>query len=231
MSTDPQAIIAPQPTSTTIGAKLVNMFVCPGLVFDEVIVAAPNAGNWLVPVVLVCLSSVLALKASTDPQQIAATIAPMLQAGDLPPQMTAWWQGVSIIALCVAVCAGTFWSALVLWLLGKVFLKSQFAFHKALEVAGLSGTILVLGAVVTSLLIAATGNVSARPALSLLCHDPSTPGNLLRNASLLLDFFHVWVTAVLAVGLSKLAGVSVKESAFWVLGYWLVLRIALALLA
>jgi hypothetical protein len=36
---------------------------------------------------------------------------------------------------------------------------------------------------------------------------------------------------VLAVGLAKLSGVTFKESAFWVFGYWVLLRIALILLA
>ena len=37
--------------------------------------------------------------------------------------------------------------------------------------------------------------------------------------------------ALLAIGLSKLSGVSFKESAFWVLGYWLLVKLALVVLA
>jgi hypothetical protein len=46
-----------------------------------------------------------------------------------------------------------------------------------------------------------------------------------------LNFFHLWTTTVLAIGLSRLSGVTFKESAFWVFGYWLVARVALILLA
>ena len=35
----------------------------------------------------------------------------------------------------------------------------------------------------------------------------------------------------MAIGLSKLSGVSVKESAFWVFSYWFAIRIGLIILA
>lgn len=46
-----------------------------------------------------------------------------------------------------------------------------------------------------------------------------------------LNFFHVWTTAVLAIGLARLSGVSFKESALWVFGYWFLARIAILILA
>jgi hypothetical protein len=79
------------------------------------------------------------------------------------------------------------------------------------------------------LLAAATGEASARPALSLLCLKLPQE-SMLRTACGLLDCTHLWATGVLAIGLSKLAGVTFKESAFWVFGYWFVARGALALL-
>ena len=96
--------------------------------------------------------------------------------------------------------------------------------------AGLSGTILVLGLVVTGLLSLAAGDPSARPALSLL-FSKLPQGNSLRAVSEVLNCFYLWTTAVLAIGLSRVSGVSFKESVFWVFGYWVVVRIGLILLA
>jgi hypothetical protein len=45
------------------------------------------------------------------------------------------------------------------------------------------------------------------------------------------DAFHVWATAVPSIGLSKLTGLSSKETAFWVFGYWLLVKLALVMLA
>jgi hypothetical protein len=118
----------------------------------------------------------------------------------------------------------------VLWFIGRVFLKTRFSFLKALEVVGLTGIILLLGTVVTGLLIAATGDTLAHPSLSLFAAKLD-PSHSLRKVLDLFNLFHLWSTAVLAVGLSRLTGVTFKEAAFWVFGYWLLVRIALIILA
>ncbi len=47
----------------------------------------------------------------------------------------------------------------------------------------------------------------------------------------MLNVFQLWTTAVLAVGLSKLARVPFKDAAFWVFGYWFMAKLALVMLA
>jgi hypothetical protein len=118
----------------------------------------------------------------------------------------------------------------LLWFIGRAFLRTRFSYMKAVEVVALTGSIVALGAIVTALLISASGNPAARPALSFFA--PRLPSD--DPARLVLDilnFFHLWTTTVLAIGLSRLSGVTFKESAFWVFGYWLVARVALILLA
>ena len=103
-------------------------------------------------------------------------------------------------------------------------MRTHFSYLKALEVVSLTGSVAALGAIVTILLIAATGNTAVRPALSLL-----TGSN--QDSLQALNVFHLWATAVLAIGLSKLSGASFREAAFWVFGYWLVARMGLILLS
>jgi hypothetical protein len=218
---------------TSLGTKLLNVFVSPSQVFEEVVAAPPSLANWIVPVALVCLSSLATLTAITSPDLAATAANQLVDTGKVNQSqattLSAQWQNVSRIALVIAPFAATIWSAFVVWFIGKVFLKSQFAFRKALEVTALSGAILVLGAAVTGLLAAATGETSARPALSLMCLKLPQE-SLVRTACGLFDCTHLWATGVLAVGLSKLAGVTFKESAFWVFGYWFLARGALLLL-
>jgi hypothetical protein len=84
-----------------------------------------------------------------------------------------------------------------------------------------------LGAIITVLLVAASGNSAARPALSLLV----PPIHARIHAALAaIDMFQLWTSRVLAIGLSKLSRVAFKEAAFWVFGYWLMARLALILL-
>jgi hypothetical protein len=219
---------------TSIVAKLINVFVSPSIVFDEVAASAPKTAHWLVPLILVCISSLVLVNITQSGERTAAVINQLLNDEKITAaQSTALsehWESLSRVATCAGVVAGTFWSALVLWFINRLFLKGRVTFRKALEVAGLATTILILGAVITGLLIAATGDAAARPALSLLCAklDPASP---LRAAAGVLNIFQVWVVAVLAIGLSRLSGVSAKECGFWVFGYWIVVRLALGLLA
>jgi hypothetical protein len=234
MNTSATVSCTPAPTSTPVGAKLLNLFVCPSVVFDEVSGGPGHPANWLVPSALVCLSGLLVLEATTNAERTAATLGQLVSAGkitqELASTLTAHWQLISGAATFLGSFVGTFWSAFVLWFIGRVFLKSRFPFTKALEVAALSGTILVLGTVVTALLALALGNASARPALSLLVLNLD-PSNRVRALGELINCFYLWTTVVLAIGLSRLSRVTFKESAFWVFGYWLFVRLSLILLA
>ncbi len=210
--TENQAI-APRPiTPTSLTRKLFDLFVTPRDVFDEIAASPPKIINWLVPTALVCVSAFLWPAAMNQNAMLAGSAV----------------SRIATTALTVVV--GTIWSAFVLWIIGRLFLRSSFAFVKSLEVVGFSSTILILGGIVTGLLISICGNDAAHPALSIFFLK-SHRADHLREAFDTLNIFHLWITALLAVGLSRLSGVSVKEAAFWTFGYWIVLRMALILLA
>ena len=214
-----------------VGAKLLNLLVSPSVVFDEVVGSSSKWANWLVPTALVCLSNLIFLDAMSAP---GLALEELVKGGKLTEQtavvLTAHWQIISRAAICLCSFLGVLWSGFVIWFIGRVFLKSRFGFGKALEVAGLSATILVLGTVTTGLLVLAVGDGFARPALSLLALKME-PASHVRAVLEVLNVFHLWATALLAIGVSKLSNVTVRESAFWVFGYWVLVRVALVLLA
>jgi len=220
--------------STSLSAKLCNLLASPAEVFDELVIAPPAAANWRTPTLLVCLAGVVVLHLSPTRAQSAAAIQHLIEAGTISADQAEFLAGVwplaSGLAVCLAAFGGTLWAAFVLWFMGRVFLKARFRFLKALEVVGLTGIILLLGTVVTCLLIATTGDATAHPSLALLAGKLDS-SHVLRKILDLFDVFHLWATAVLALGLSRLTGVTFKEAVFWVFGYWLLARIALALLA
>jgi hypothetical protein len=224
----------PLPVATSLSTKLLNIFVSPGDVFDEVVATPPNSANWRVPTLLVILTGIILLRVTTPEAHSVTAFQQALEPGTVSAAQTeavaGGWPLVASLAVCVSAVAGTFWSAFVLWLIGRLFLKTRFPFLKAVEVVGLTGIILVLGAIVTALLIAASGDVAARPALSLIAGKWDASLSI-RPVLDVLNLFHIWSTLVLAVGLSKLSGVSFKEAAFWVLGYWGFVRLALIVLA
>ncbi len=159
---------------------------------------------------------------------VAATSAAGAEAAKLA--LAARLQLLFALTTVLAVFIGTGWSALVLWGIGRVFLKVRFSYWKATEVVALTGSIVILGTVVTALLRAAMFDATVHPALSLLVSRlPAEHG--VRVAFGVFDLFHLWATGVLAIGLSRLSGASFKECAFWVFGYWLVLKLGLLVLA
>ncbi len=207
-----ETISTEPPAATSLGEKLLDLFVAPGEVFDEIAAAPHRVRNWLVPTALVCL---------------VTAFWPKIFAGASPAPGN---EAARMLANALGPIAGTLWSALILWIIGRLFLKTDFSFLKSLEVVALGGMILILGSVVTGLLIVICGDDDARPALSLLL--PRThPADHLRASLDALNLFHLWTTAVLAIGLSRLTGVSFKEAAFWTFGYWVALRLAFILLA
>ncbi len=242
------AVTAPDATSgsTPLYERCLNIFVSPGEVFEEVVASPRSTADWRLPVLLNCLAGIVLFL-------VVAARSPVLQGPDgerlsrltssvsaNPPGAAAATFGdagsealarlVGPLAIVAVNFAGTFWSALVLWLVGRLFLKTRFPFLKTVEIAGLTTVILALGTVVTALLVWVTGDGFARPAMSLLVGE-FNPANKFHQALAAMNFFHVWMAAVLSIGLAKLSDVSAREVAVWVFGYWIVLRLALILLA
>jgi len=217
-----------------LAEKLLNIFVSPGDLFEEVVGSPPTPVGWLVPLLFVCLTGILSLLVlpagewdSTQVRQFAESEASVSSAIGKSVHHDF---SVALLAVAASAIAGTLWSTSVLWLIGRLFLKTRFSFFKTLEVVALTGMILGLGTIVTVLLGLATGDASARPALSLFTGQ-SQAGGRVHAALDAVNFFHLWTTTVLAVGLSKLARISFSESAFWVFGYWVALRVAMICLA
>jgi Yip1 domain len=218
---------------TSIRGKLLNIFVSPTDVFDEVIASPPNLANWRIPTLFVCLATIISLQTGNFLTQSSATIRILTEAGRLSPAqahaLAGAWPLLSALLVCLATFIGTCWSAFVLWFIGCVFLKVRFPYVKALEIVGLTGIISVLGTITTILLIAASGNLAERPALSLLAFNMDHSRSFYQILDT-LNFFHLWSTTVLGIGLSRLCNVTIKESAFWVFGYWILARVILIIL-
>jgi hypothetical protein len=237
----PEAPIeATQSITTSLPARLMNVFVEPGEVFQEVKHAPPATGNWLVPVLLwVLVGAVASFILMSQPaiqhqirEQQAKAMDKMVQQGkmtreqaDQATAMAEKFTGPTMLMLfgCVgAVVAGfvhVFWWALVLWLLGRWFLKSYFPYVKALEVAGLSMMIWVLSAMLGVLLGIILGRMYATPSAALFISEFDTTSKI-HILLATLNPFHLWLVLLMALGLAKLAGAPFVRAAVLVLGFW-----------
>jgi hypothetical protein len=227
-------------------SRLVNILAAPGEVFEQVAKAKPSVGNWLVPVLLACVvgvASVWVMFSQPGVQQQlqerqARQYEKLVQEGKLKAEDVEKIQermgqmGITIIKISgsfgavATTFAWLFLMALVLWLLGRWGLKAPFPYLKAVEVAGLSLMIGVLGSVVTTLLIVIKGSmlVSLGPALLI---DELQPDNKVHLLLLSVNVMTLWYLGVMAVGLAKLAGSTWLKPALWLYGLWAVLRLGI----
>ncbi len=231
----------------SLAGRLMNVFAAPGEVFSEIKALPPRVANWLVPVLIYTVVGVIsvcilfaqpAIQQTIHDQQVKA-LDKQVQQGkmtqvqeDQALQMMDKFMGPGMLAAIGSVgmvifsFISLFWWALVLWLLGRWFLKARFDYLKAVEVAGLASVILVLGLVIGTLLAVILGRLYVGPSLALLVDDfdPTKRVHLLLGAANVVYFWH---TAVLGVGLARLSGGSTAKALMVVFTYWVLAELLL----
>jgi len=246
---DPSAPGAPPPLppTTSLAARLLNVFATPGEVFAEVATTPKRFSNWLVPTLIACavfMTSVVilfsqpAIQQKIREQQQQAMdknvkAGKMTQAqADQAMAMVEKFSGPTLMKIFGSIGAAVwtfgamFLWAFGLWLLGLWIFKVEISYLKAVEVVSLAGMISVLGEIVTLLLRVNLGNPSSTPSLALAVGeiDPQNPMHLILA---LLDLFVIWHLIVLSVGFAKLANVPFRRVVFVIALTWLVVRILL----
>jgi hypothetical protein len=224
-----------------------NVLAAPAEVFAGIKAAPSSVANWLVPVLIFAVIGTIsmcimfaqpAIQQTIHDQQVK-TLDKLVQQGkmtqaqeDQALQAMEKFAGPTLMAIFGSIgiviygFISIFGWALVLWLAGRWLLKTQFDYLKALEVAGLSSLITVLGMVITTLLAVILGRLNAGPSLALLVgnFDPTNRGHLLLGA---VNGINLWHAGVLAVGLAKLSGTPTVKTAMVVFGFWVLIELLL----
>ncbi len=177
--------------ASSLGARLMNIFVTPGDVFAEVRDSPVRHANWYVPALLFLLASwfAAALMLSQDSirhqlaeaqdQAIQKQFQKQIDAGTITQAQVdqkkieiSKFAGIGttvgfFVSPLFVAGAAPFWGGFVIWT-GAVWLfKRPVHFLKAVEVVGLAMVIEAVGALVKGLLCAGMGSLVA--ALVLLC--------------------------------------------------------------
>ncbi|MGA2802510.1 MAG: YIP1 family protein [Verrucomicrobiota bacterium] len=238
------------PPATSLAGRLLNIFAAPGDVFDEIKTTPPCVGSWLVPVLLSAvigtLSVIIMFSQPAIIQQIheqqAKVFDDQVNAGkmtraqaDQAEAAAEKFSGPTLmkisgsVGVVVISFVRVFWWAFVLWLLGLMFLKAKLNYPKAVEVAGLTTMITVLGTLVTLLLTVILGKMTS-PSLALFV-DHFEPNNVSHLVLADVNVFDFWLVGVMAVGLSRLAGTRFSKTLLLTAGYWLAIQLFFILLA
>jgi hypothetical protein len=226
--------------TTSIWARLLNVFAVPGEVFTEVKATPVTAANWLVPAMIMAIvgaiSAIIIFSQPAIVQQVreqqAAMFDKQVKAGKITQadadkmiEMSEKFTGPTMLRLfgsvgAVATSFGRiFWWGFVLWLLARWLLKREILFKKALEVAGLALMISVLGTIVGLLLSVNLNRAMATPSLALVLKD----FDMTRKSHLFLgaaNVFYFWQVAITSLGFAKLAGVPFLRAAWVVVTFW-----------
>ena len=250
------APVAPPPSSSLL-ARLLNIFAIPGQVFEEVRHARHSIGNWLLPTLLcaialgvsgyVVLSTPTVWKEITTRQaklreREASTLAELVQAGKTTQAeadkvletfdtvtQPAVMKGAAATGGFTIGLVRVFWWGFVLWLLARGFLRSPIRYGKALEVAGLASMIDLLIRIVTLVLMVNFGKSFGAAGFSLAVSDFGGSG-IQTVVAVALNLGTFWLVGVLGVGLGRLTGAPWFRAAFPVLAYWMASEFLLLLL-
>jgi Yip1-like protein len=238
-----------QRPASSLASRLLNVFAAPGDVFEEIRTSTPSTANWLVPLLLTCLVGVGYVFAVFSQESILQSMREaqekamqkQVEAGKLTQQqaeqrleIAQQFAGPTLIkvfgsvGVVVVNLVMLFFVALVVWLVGKLVFKGGFSYLKAMEVAGLAGTVNILGGIVAMLLAVVMGNMAMTPGPVLLVHE-FDPANKLHVFLSQLNVFMVWYIALLSLGLAKLCRVAFGKAAIWLYCVWAALVSAIVL--
>lgn len=230
----------PPPPSTSLMARLLNVFAMPGRVFEEVKAARrPHLLNWMLPFVLCALMGAMAAQLRLAEPAIQKQFKQILQtqvksldqsvaSGKISraeaDKVLPLYEKLSLVVVtgAFAMAGGLriFWWAFLLWLLGRLILKTRFSYSKSLEIAGLAFLISVLGDMVSLALAVDTTQLfsAAKPTLALVDLEALQNSRVLMGV---INVFTFWFVGVMSAGLARLAGVPFFRAAWLVCACWM----------
>ena len=238
--TIPTPTESPPPAETSLANRLTNVYAAPGEVFDEVKASPVKTGNWLVPILISCVAVIAYIAVVFSQEAIIRgmretqekAIQKQVDAGKIPQaQADTIIQGMekfmtpTLMALfggfggVMTIFTMTFAVACVLWLASTFIFKTPVPYLKMVEFTGLTMMVDALEKIVRALLAIWKGSMLATLGPILLVENPSMSNKTHLYLSM-LDVIDVWWLSLLALALSKAAGVSFWKTAPLIFVVW-----------
>lgn len=222
--------------------KLVGLFTEPGDTFKTLANFAPKTVDWIIPLLVLSIVSVIAFGVQMSNSQveyefiekqmpkIEEGIQENIDSGTITEDQADTQRNFIRKSIVISTYAAKFFipwvmtliSALVYLLLAKYVNGGQGTYKASLVALSLPAYILMLGAITTAILTLATGAFYQSVNLSeLLSMDAdSTVGKLL----MLVDVFMIWYFAVVSLAYAKIfGGKGVVSYIAIVFGFWLII--------
>jgi hypothetical protein len=237
-----------EPSSLT--DRLTNVIAAPGEVFEDIKKGPVRACNWVVPLILACIATVVYINAAfSQPailqsmqQQREQAIQKKVAAGKMtqaqadqnaaaaerfltPTVMKVFMSGVVILTSV----AGLFLMGTGIWLALKCCTGARLDYMKVIEICGLALVIDVPQKLLRTGLVSWKANLLATASPTLFLANPSTTdkGDVFLS---MIDAGDIWWLAILSLGVSKVASIRYRTAAFISFGLWYGFRVIAALL-
>ena len=110
---------------------------------------------------------------------------------------------IQIVAVTIIFSIIFFLSALLLWIGSKTILKLPAGYEKILELSGIATWIGILGIVFQMLMMVGLDSIHAAPNAAIFFFQNFDMTNSTHKAMAALNFFSIWQTIVVGIGLQK----------------------------
>jgi hypothetical protein len=224
----------------SFGEKVVNIFTAPGELFENVRLTGKTTSNWLLPMLLFIVVSVLLNQLIfTNPslvEQMSTLMHKSIDEAVAKGSMTAtqaeqaeqfmkpdsmMFRIQSIVGILLISPIALFLLSLVYWLLGKWGMSASAPYMKVVEVTGLTFLISILESIVTTLLQYGMDSLFAGPHLALFVANYDLQ-NKLHMALTKVNLFTIWDLTVVSIGLSKLFQRHLPKVLVLVFALWII---------
>ncbi len=226
----------PPQESTSVLSRYFNVLASPGEAFNGVGTLESKTSLWLVPmIILILITMGIAALTMSNPaiqQEMKEKVSQKMQKNVQDGKMTqeqadkyadvggGWGKIMAIVGPIFGVPFFWLFMTLLYWVILAFIIGGEISWINAFTVVALGSAVYLIQAVITGLLVYATGSFTTQINLGFLVSGDT-------NATLhalfsRIDPFSFWQMWVLCIGFSKVSDLTLKKAAYGVVGLWLV---------
>jgi len=239
-ASSPPPLIPQEDKRLSLPDRAVHLISAPAITFADVAETPPTRGNWLVPLIVFTLVSVIStqllLSNPSLSEQFKAVVleqlATAVESGTFTKeeaelQYERFGPGsllftiVSLGGLIITPCVTLFALGLLYWLIGRSAMTASAPYMKVIEIVGLTYLVRTLESIAATILMLVTESIYATPSLALLVLAEFDMDNLLHLALSRMNVFTFWILYLTSMGLSHLYQRDFPKVLVLILSLWI----------
>jgi hypothetical protein len=232
----------PLPPAPSMGSTIVNVFAAPSDVFTNLHTTESKPSLWILPLIVSIAAVVIMMVVGFSNQNLKSqrldatrvTLEKRVTDGKMTQeQLDRTMEGmekgggivlaIQIVAVTIIFSIIFFLSALLLWLGSKTILKLPVGYEKILELSGIATWIGVLGIFLQMLMMIGLDSIYAQPNAAIFFYQNFDITNSTHKALATLNFFNIWQTIVIGIGLQKWSNKSITLPMIVSFAVWLLI--------